>query len=182
MHSTLLHRYTTEHPVEYVIVALFIWGLVDIGLKLMAFPKERWATRHDWFAAAARGRGRSPTPVSCWNPFSPSRSGCSIRKIGRRLVHALEHVEEKGSAEGFRDHLHYLADQDEDALHGSYTLTRFHHWPDAGAGLSRHGGPLRHRPGAACRSRKWRPSCRWSSARWAKRLTRPAPPSSQRSR
>jgi hypothetical protein len=46
-------------------------------------------------------------------------------KIGRRLIQALEYVEDKGSAEDMHDQLRYLADQDRDALHSSYTLTRF---------------------------------------------------------
>jgi biopolymer transport protein ExbB/TolQ len=124
MGHTLLHRYTTEHPVEYVIVALFIWGLVDICLKLMSFPKERWATRHDWLPPRQGVEPVANASVMLESILAQPQWLLDT-KIGRRLVHALEHVEEKGSAEGFRDHLHYLADQDEDVLHGSYTLTRF---------------------------------------------------------
>ena len=45
----MLHRYTTEYAVEYyVIVAMFMWGMIDVLLKLAAFPKELWALRQDW--------------------------------------------------------------------------------------------------------------------------------------
>ena len=37
MHGTMLQRYTTEHNVEYVIVAAFIWGLTDTVVR-RAFP------------------------------------------------------------------------------------------------------------------------------------------------
>src|SRR5262245_34136541 len=33
MKGSVLSHYTTEHVVEYVIVTLFIWGIIDIGLK-----------------------------------------------------------------------------------------------------------------------------------------------------
>ena len=34
LRDTMLYRYTTEHAVEYVIVALFCWGLMDVLLKV----------------------------------------------------------------------------------------------------------------------------------------------------
>lgn len=124
MHDTLLHRYTTEHPVEYVIVALFIWGIVDICLKLASFPKEKWALKQDWLTPR---QGREPIANASLmlESITAEPQWLQETRLGRRLVRALEYVEEKGSAEGFRDHLHYLADQDEEAVHGSYTLTRF---------------------------------------------------------
>src|SRR5688572_5653937 len=57
MHGTVLHHYTTEHPVEYVVVALFIWGLVDVCLKQLSFPKENLALRHEWLPPR---QGREP--------------------------------------------------------------------------------------------------------------------------
>src|SRR5262245_6249105 len=60
MQGTLLRHYTTGHPVEYVIVALFIWGLVDIGLKLISFPKELMALRRNWLPPR---RGRESVSV-----------------------------------------------------------------------------------------------------------------------
>jgi len=45
MRGTLLHHYTTEHAVEYVIVGVFIWGIIDIVLKLLSFPRDILALR-----------------------------------------------------------------------------------------------------------------------------------------
>lgn len=124
MEHTLLHRFTTEHPVEYVIVALFIWGVVDIVLKLCSFPREKWALQQDLLPPR---QGREPVANASLmlEQFLAQPQWLQETRAGRRLVRALEHIEEKGSAEDFRDHLHYLADQDEDLVHGSYTLTRF---------------------------------------------------------
>src|SRR5262249_33708724 len=44
---------------------------------------------------------------------------------GRRLSQALSHVIEKNSADDYREHLEYLAEQDDDASHGNYALIRF---------------------------------------------------------
>src|SRR5580704_18638196 len=57
MRGTLLHHYTTEHAVEYVIVAVFIWGIIDIALKLLSFPREMLALREDWLPPR---QGREP--------------------------------------------------------------------------------------------------------------------------
>ena len=57
LRDTMLYRYTTEHAVEYVIVALFCWGLMDVLLKVVAFPKESLALRHEWLP---QRHGREP--------------------------------------------------------------------------------------------------------------------------
>ena len=46
MKATLLHRYTTEHLVEYVVVALSFWGLADVLGKLFSYPRQLLALRH----------------------------------------------------------------------------------------------------------------------------------------
>src|SRR4029077_11354954 len=48
MRGSILQRYTTEHIVEHVIVALFIWGIFDIVWKFLAFPRELLVLLHDW--------------------------------------------------------------------------------------------------------------------------------------
>src|SRR5262245_24758546 len=47
MQGSILHRYTTEHVVEHVIVALFIWGIIDLVKNFLSFPRELWALRQD---------------------------------------------------------------------------------------------------------------------------------------
>ena len=72
LRDTMLYRYTTEHTVEYVIVSLFCWGLMDVLLKVIAFPKESLALRHDWLP---QRNGREPAAIAF------------IRKIGERLLY-----------------------------------------------------------------------------------------------
>ena len=124
MHGTLLHRYTTEHAVEYVIVALFMWGIVDVVMKALGFPKELFAMRHEWLPPR---QGREPVANAeiLLEEVLSKPEALQETRIGRRLAAALEHVADKGSAEEFRDQLAYLADLDEDAVHSGYTLTRF---------------------------------------------------------
>jgi biopolymer transport protein ExbB/TolQ len=46
-------------------------------------------------------------------------------RAGKRLALALEYVVENASADEYREHLQYLADQDLDVTHSNYTLVRF---------------------------------------------------------
>ena len=48
MRGTVLYHYTTEHAVEYVVVALFFWGLWDVVLKFLSFPRQLAALRQEW--------------------------------------------------------------------------------------------------------------------------------------
>ena len=47
--GSLIHRYTTKHFVEYVVVTFFIWGLVDVVFRLCGFPLELVALRETTF-------------------------------------------------------------------------------------------------------------------------------------
>jgi hypothetical protein len=112
MHGTLLHRYTTEHAVEYVIVAFFIWGLVDAAFRACSFPRELLVAQAAVCLAFLQKRPR-------WMQDS---------RVGRRLQQALAHLREKGSADGFADYLHSLGDQDHDQSQTNYGLIRFICW------------------------------------------------------
>lgn len=124
LRESILHRYTTEHAVDYVIVFLFIWGIVDVLFKLGALPRELLALRQDWLPPKS---GREPlrhshellTAVRSHSPWALES------RIGRRLEAVLEFVTEKGSSDEYRDHVKYLADQDDDNRHAAYTLIRF---------------------------------------------------------
>ena len=78
MKGGMLHKYTTEHVVDYVIVALFFWGLMDVLVKLCSFPRDALALRQTLLpeiegARMRVGRRRcSPTWRVC-------RHGCGAR-------------------------------------------------------------------------------------------------------
>ncbi len=125
MQGSMLHRYTTEHLVEYVVVSLTFWGLADVLGKLFSYPRDLLALRHDWFPEKAVGR----VPVAQAGPMLEAIAGKSrwLResRIGKRISEALDYVVQNGCDEQYRDYLKSLADKDSDRTHSSFTLIRF---------------------------------------------------------
>lgn len=124
MHGTILHRYTTEHAVEHVIVALFIWGIFDILVKFLSFPREILALRHEWLPPR-QGRESVGSAAALLDLVKGKAGWLRESKVGKRLARALEFVSEKGSADEYREHLVYLSELDDDDTHSNYTLMRF---------------------------------------------------------
>jgi len=124
MNGSILHRYTTEHVVEYVIVALFIWGIVDILGKFLSFPRELIALRLDWLPPR-QGRENAAAAASLLKQVREGHRWFLGSRVGKRLSRALEFVTEKGSADEYREHLQYLAEEDDDNTNANYTLIRF---------------------------------------------------------
>lgn len=124
MRDSLLHHYTTEHVVEYAIVALFIWGMTDIVLKLFGFPRELLALRQDWLPPCT-GRETTDQAVILGNEIRQKPHWLLESRMGRRLLRALDFAAENHSAEQYREQILYLADQDDETTHTAYTLPRF---------------------------------------------------------
>ena len=124
MHHTLIQRYTTEHPVDYVIVAMFLWGIADIVLKTFAFPRESFALREEWLPPR---NGREPVAHAheMLKAIQAKPLWLTESKIGQRIAQALGYVIENGSAEDYREHLNYLSSRGEDTTHARYSLVRF---------------------------------------------------------
>jgi biopolymer transport protein ExbB/TolQ len=124
MRGSLLHHYTTEHAVEYVIVAVFIWGIIDILLKVLAFPREIVALRQEWLPPR-QGREATSTAHVLLEEIRQRPRWLLDSRIGKRLVQVLEHVTDKCSAKEYREHLRYLSEQEDDNAHSAYVLIRF---------------------------------------------------------
>jgi biopolymer transport protein ExbB/TolQ len=124
MKDGLLHRYTTEHIVDYVIVALFFWGLMDVLVKLCSFPRDVLALRQDWLPEPA-GREDSSQAATHLATLAALPAWLSASRIGKRLTRALEYVNDNGANSEYREHLQTLADRDADRTHANYTLIRF---------------------------------------------------------
>lgn len=124
MHDTALAKYTSEHAVEYVIVTLFFWGMIDIVIKLLSFPRQYLATRHNWLPARS---GREPIAQApeLLAAVRNNPAWLLSSAIGRRLVDGLSFVVEKNSTDDYRDHLQHLADLDDQELQSKYTVLRF---------------------------------------------------------
>ena len=124
MHHTLIQRYTTEHPVDYVIVAMFMWGIADIVLKTMSFPRESMALREAWLPPRT-GREPAAQAQELLKAVQARPQWLTESKIGQRIAQALGYVIENGSAEDYREHLNYLSSRSEDVTHARYSLVRF---------------------------------------------------------
>lgn len=122
--NTPLAHYTTEHAVEYVIVSLFLWGICDISLRLLSFPKELMALRQHWLPETI---GREPVSQAemLLHTAHQQRPWLQDSRVGKRITRALQFIVEENSAADFRDHLQYLSEQDEEQTHFNYTLARF---------------------------------------------------------
>ena len=124
MRETALAKYTSEHAVEYVIVTLFFWGMIDIVIKLLSFPRQYLATRHEWLPPR-NGREPASKARELLDRVRENPAWLLTTSVGRRLVDALSFVVEKNSTEDYREHLQHLADLDDQELHSKYTVLRF---------------------------------------------------------
>jgi biopolymer transport protein ExbB/TolQ len=127
LEHSLIARYTTEHLVEYVIVAFFIWGLTDVAFRAIGFPSEMLALRQSWLPA--RG-SREPIAHAVTLSAQLQKKPAWLResRIGQRFAQALAYLKDQGSANELADHLRYLAELDEEKTHGNYALVRFICW------------------------------------------------------
>jgi hypothetical protein len=125
MEGSLLHRYTTEHLVEYVVVALSFWGLADVLGKLMGYPRQFLALRHEWFSNEWIGREPVANAEPMLETIGKQSRWLRESRIGRRLSEALDYVVQNGCDEHYRDFLKSLAEKDSDQTHSSFTLIRF---------------------------------------------------------
>lgn len=119
-----LHRFTTEHLVEYVVIALSFWGLADVLRKLAGFPREAIALKQDWMPEQ-QGREPASRAAELRSSMHETLAPYMTSRIGRRFDAALGHVELNSSAADMREHLKSLAEQDADRSHDNYTLVRF---------------------------------------------------------
>ncbi|HYO23592.1 MAG TPA: MotA/TolQ/ExbB proton channel family protein [Lacipirellulaceae bacterium] len=124
MKDSLLHRYTTEHLVDYVIVSLFFWGLMDVLAKLCSFPREVAALRRQWLPERV-GREDAGAAPGLLAGIAPMPPWLQASRVGKRLTRALEYVAENGATTEYREYLQTLADRDADHSHANYTLIRF---------------------------------------------------------
>ena len=78
MRDTLLHRYTTQHAVEYIIVGFFIWGLMDVLFRVLSFPRQSLALRKSG-CRRAKAESRCRMPRAFWRSCKRNPPGCRSR-------------------------------------------------------------------------------------------------------
>lgn len=128
MAGTILHRYTTEHAVMYVITGFFIWGITEIVFRLSTFPREARALHAEWLPVQSHGREPVANAAMYLAEIEARPALLRDSRIGRRLAEALRYVVETGSPNGYREHMLTLADQDEAQTRDNYALVRFVVW------------------------------------------------------
>lgn len=124
MHGSVLARYTTEHAVEYGIVFLFVWGVIDICLKCARFPREFNALRQSWLPPC-RGREPVSNSVNLLQGLRNFPRWQQESKLGRCLRELLEYIAEQGSAKDVREHHRQIVEREEDRVNSEYTLLKF---------------------------------------------------------
>lgn len=124
LRDTTLGRYTTEHEVEYVIVAIFICGTVDVIFKLARLPREYLACHHEWLPPRV-GREPLSRAMTLLESISKRPPWLQGSRMGQRLRDALSFVSERETAHEYEEQIRYLSDQDHQRSHTSYVLLRF---------------------------------------------------------
>jgi biopolymer transport protein ExbB/TolQ len=127
MDGNLIHRYTTEHNTEYVIVAMLAWGFADLLLRCVGFRAELRALKQPWLPPR-----QGPEPAARASEFYAQVQAVpqwmQNSRLGKRLELALLYVHEKQSADGFDDHLRDISERDAAQTHAHYGVPRFVVW------------------------------------------------------
>jgi biopolymer transport protein ExbB/TolQ len=125
--DSFVHKYTTEHAVEYVIVSALAWGLSDLLLRCLGFRRELNALTQQWLPPRLGQEPASRASEYCAKLRAlPPRM--QQTRLGKRLLQALVYVHEKQSASGFDEHLRDLSDRDFGQTHTNYAVPRFVVW------------------------------------------------------
>jgi biopolymer transport protein ExbB/TolQ len=122
-----LERYV-KHPAEWATVVLFGCAVGALVTKLFGHWRERLAL---WTEFIGPWDGE-PVPVgeaeTLLQDFQHTPRSRQKSCLGQRLLHVLEFVRSRRSANSLDDQLRGLADTDEAALENSYSLIRFINW------------------------------------------------------
>lgn len=124
MHGTVLGRYTTKNPVDYAITFLFLWSLIDLAMKCLAFPGEMLSLRHEWLPER---NGQQPvSDAAALIPKESELSGWQLRsRICSRITKALQYAVEHGVGQDYRDQIKYLSGKAEEETLARYSVVRF---------------------------------------------------------
>ena len=122
--GTIIHKYTTEHVTEYVIVLLFFWSSSHLVIRFLGLGREREALGHD-LLPSLQGLEPATNAGELCTRLDESPAWLQATIMGRRLRLALKFVSERASADGFREYLQELAERDSNETHASYSFPRF---------------------------------------------------------
>ena len=127
LNQPLLLRYFAGHPINMIETGLFFIGLVALALKLLELLGQ-----FSVLPIISLGDAASNQPASKaaeWLDLLrqlPARAQKSY--LGRRLIEAVESVQQRGSADSLVEDLKYLSDVDAGRAQDSYGLVRIVIW------------------------------------------------------
>ncbi len=124
MRHSVLATYTTEHPTEYAIVILFFWANAELLLNALSIRRESRSAGYQWLP---KRTGIEP-PENAHALIYHIKAGpleWNETKMFRRVRSALEYVDDRRSAAGFREYLQELATRDGDETFQRYAFPRF---------------------------------------------------------
>lgn len=125
--DSLLVRYTAGHPIEYVEVSLFFWGMVELAAKCWSLGRQYSALGRRWLPAEAQGLAAAKAgQLLAELDRLPRRERDSL--LAGRIRSAMEFVAQRGSAAGLDEYLRARSDADANAVEGSYSLIKFITW------------------------------------------------------
>lgn len=127
MNGSIIHKYTTEHGTEYVIVAMLAWGFADLALRCLGFRTELRALKQNWLPPR-QGPEPATQATTFYSQVRELPAWMLATRLGKRLQLALTYVHEKQSAEGFDDHLRDISERDAAQTHANYGVPRFVVW------------------------------------------------------
>ncbi len=122
--GTMIHKYTTEHVTEYVIVLLFFWSSAHLIIRFLGLGREREAFGQD-LLPTIEGLEPATNARELCQRLDESPGWLQGTLLGKRLRLALKYVSERASADGIREYLLELAERDSNETHASYSFPRF---------------------------------------------------------
>jgi biopolymer transport protein ExbB/TolQ len=117
-----------NHPVEQVTVVMFTCALGALLTKLASQGAERAAFRREVLPPWDGKTMPVETAGHLLDEIEQGHRRVRGSMLGRRIMAVLEFVESRRSANELDDQLRSLADTDDVALEGSYSLVRFISW------------------------------------------------------
>jgi biopolymer transport protein ExbB/TolQ len=107
---------------------MFLWALVALGAKALELTRQRHALRRRLLPAWTGTTVPVTEAETLLRQLDSLPRGRRSSLVGQRVVGALEFVQNRGSTDGLDDHLRAQADNDANAVEGSYSLIRFIPW------------------------------------------------------
>jgi len=122
--GTFIHKYTTEHVTEYVIVLLFFWSSAHLAIRFLGIGREREAFGQNLLPPLG-GQEHPAQATELLKGLEEAPDWVPGTILGKRLRLALKYVGERNSADGIREYLLELADRDASETHAAYAFPRF---------------------------------------------------------